>query len=100
MPGYGPYSAAKAALTNLTATMALEWAPSVRVNALLVGHVDTARSSAHRSAEDVAWLERHIGLGRLGRPEDVVGAVAYLASDLSGWVTGAAMDVNGGVRAL
>lgn len=100
MAGYGPYSAAKAALTNLTTTMAIEWAPEIRVNALLVGHVDTARSSKHRSTADRQWLERHIALGRMGQPQDIAGSVVYLASDLSSWVTGAAVCVDGGVRSL
>ena len=99
-PGFGAYSAAKAALTSLTMTMALEWAPEVRVNAVLVGHVDTERARRSRTAEDVAWLERHIALGRLGQPADIAGTVVFLASDLARWVTGSAVGVDGGVRAL
>lgn len=100
MTDFGAYSAAKAALTNLTRTMALEWAPEIRANVLLVGHVATERASRSRTAEDVAWLERHIALGRLGQPGDVAGAVAFLASDLSRWVTGTALEVDGGIRAI
>lgn len=100
MPGFGAYSAAKAALTSLTRTMALEWAPEVRVNAVLAGHIGTERASRSRTAEDVGWLERHIALGRLGQPADVAGTVIFLASDLAHWVTGSALSVDGGVRAL
>jgi NAD(P)-dependent dehydrogenase (short-subunit alcohol dehydrogenase family) len=100
MPGFGLYAAAKAAVVSLTRTMALEWAPQVRVNALLIGHVDTPRTSSRRSAEDRAWLERHIGMGRLGRPEDIGGAVVYLASEAAAWTTGAALEIDGGARSL
>lgn len=100
MPRFGAYSAAKAALTSLTTTMSLEWAPEVRVNAVLAGHIDTERASRSRAAEDVGWLERHISLGRLGQPADVAGTVIFLASDLAHWVTGSALSVDGGVRAL
>jgi NAD(P)-dependent dehydrogenase (short-subunit alcohol dehydrogenase family)/CO/xanthine dehydrogenase FAD-binding subunit len=100
MPEFGAYSAAKAALTSLTATMALEWAPDIRVNAILAGHVGTERASQSRSDKDIEWLERHIGLGRLGQPNDIAGAVVFLASDLARWVTGSALSVDGGVRAL
>lgn len=100
MPEFGAYSAAKAAVVSLTQTMAIEWAPQVRVNALLVGHVDTERTRGARSDEDVRWLQRHISQRRLGRPEDIAGAVAYLGSPLAGWVTGAAIPVDGGMRAI
>ena len=100
MPRFGAYSAAKAALTSLTTTMALEWAPEVRVNAVLAGHVGTERASRSRTAEEVGWLERHIALGRLGQPDDLAGAVIFLASDLARWVTGSALSVDGGVRSL
>lgn len=100
MTGFGAYGAAKAAVNHLTEALALEVAPDVRVNAVLAGHVDTERARGGRSSQQVAWLERHIGLGRLGRPSDVAGAVAFLASPVAGWVTGAALAVDGGVRAV
>lgn len=100
MADFGAYGAAKAAVNHLTEALALEVAPDVRVNAVLVGHVDTERARGGRSPEQVAWLERHIGCGRLGQPRDVAGAVAFLASPAAGWITGAALAVDGGVRAV
>jgi NAD(P)-dependent dehydrogenase (short-subunit alcohol dehydrogenase family) len=100
IPGFGLYAAAKAAVVSLTRTMALEWAPRVRVNALLIGHVDTPRASSRRSAADRESIERQIAMGRLGRPEDIGGAVVYLASQSAAWTTGAAIEVHGGVRSF
>ncbi len=100
VPGFGFYSPAKAALISLTQLMALEWAPQVRVNAVLPGHIDTARSSSLRTPETVERLLRGIAMERLGTPADVAGAVVFLASDLARWTTGALLDVNGGLRAI
>lgn len=100
MPGFGAYGAAKAAVNHLTEALAGEVAPEVRVNAVLAGHVDTERARRNRTDDDVTWLERHIDMGRLGEPKDVAGAVAFLASPLARWVTGACVAVDGGVRAV
>lgn len=100
MPGLGLYSASKAAVASLTKTMAVEWGPEVRVNALLVGYIDTPRTAPLRSASHRQWLEQHIAMGRLGGPEDVAGAAVYLASDAAAWTTGAAIEVDGGVGAI
>jgi NAD(P)-dependent dehydrogenase (short-subunit alcohol dehydrogenase family) len=98
MKNFGAYAAAKAALASLSDSMALEWAPTVRVNSLLVGHISTERANRNRSADDVAALERHIVLGRLGLPEDVATAAAFLVSPAARWISGTAMSVDGGVR--
>ena len=100
MAGFGFYSPAKAALVSLTKVMALEWAPAIRVNVVLPGHIDTPRSSASRTPDVVARLLRGIAMGRLGTPSDVAGGVVYLASDLARWTTGTLLDVNGGLRAI
>lgn len=100
MVQFGAYSAAKSAVVSLTETMAIEWAPEVRVNSLLVGHIDTERARRRRTKEDEVWLERHIALRRMGTPDDVAGAAVFLASTQSAWMTGAAIPVDGGMRAV
>lgn len=94
MPYGAGYAASKAALLSLTRTMALEWAPmNLRVNAIAPGTVSVPRSSAKADLE----LERRaIPLGRRGLPKDVAGAVLFLLSDLSTWVTGQTLAVDGG----
>lgn len=96
--GMGAYGPTKAALLNLTAAMAREWAPAVRVNAIVPGYIDTPRVRAHRTPEDVARLLSEIALGSLGLPEDVASAVRYFASPASSWVTGAVIRVDGGQK--
>ena len=94
----GAYGAAKAAVMNLTTAMAHEWAPTVRVNALAPGHIDTPRVSARRSPERVQRLLGDISLGRMGTPEDVAHAARYLASPAAAWVTGSVIRVDGGPK--
>jgi NAD(P)-dependent dehydrogenase (short-subunit alcohol dehydrogenase family) len=94
--GMAAYGASKAALNNLTRSMAKEWAPEVRVNAVAPGHIDTPRTSANRSPERVAVQVAEIGLGRFGMPEDVANGVLYLVSPAGAWLTGVVLDVDGG----
>jgi NAD(P)-dependent dehydrogenase (short-subunit alcohol dehydrogenase family) len=93
------YSASKAAILSLTRSMAAEWAPKVRVNALMPGLIQTdrTRNDPNRRATDDE-LARGIGMARVGLPEDIAGAAVYLASDASGWVTGAAIQIDGGPK--
>ena len=96
--GEGPvhYVTSKAALIGLTRGLAREVAArSIRVNAVVPGPTDTPLM---RSIPDewIASLEKAIPLGRLGRPDEVASAVAYLASDESSYITGSALTVNGG----
>ena len=95
MPFGAGYAASKAALLSLTRTMALEWgARGLRVNAVAPGSIEVPRSTA---ADDPAIAQRAIPLGRRGEPEDVAGAVLFLLSDLSRWITGQVLVVDGGV---
>ena len=96
-----PYAAAKAAVIGLTRQLAGEWAPyGVTVNAVAPGTTATARVLAARTPEATKALAETIPLKRLGDPDDVAGAVLFLASDAARHVTGAVLDVNGGQAML
>jgi NAD(P)-dependent dehydrogenase (short-subunit alcohol dehydrogenase family) len=92
----GAYGASKAALNNLTRTMALEFAPTVRVNAILPGHVDTPRVSASRSPERTAAALLDSASGRLGTPADIGAAVCFLCAPAGSWINAVLLDINGG----
>lgn len=96
-PGTAAYGAAKAGLINLTQSLAVEWAPKVRVNAIVAGPIRTELAHQHYGDDDgIARVARTIPLGRLGSPEDVADACLFLASPLARWVSGAALTVHGG----
>ncbi len=96
-PGTAAYGAAKAGLLNLTQSLAVEWAPKVRVNAVTAGLVRTADSLAHYGGEEgLAAVGATVPLGRMGEPEDVADACLFLASPLARYVTGASLLVHGG----
>lgn len=96
-PGTAAYGAAKAGLDNLTRSLAVEWAPKVRVNAVTLGMVRTERSGLHYGDEEgVAAVARTVPLGRLADPYDAGSACAFLASGLAAYVSGAALLVHGG----
>jgi NAD(P)-dependent dehydrogenase (short-subunit alcohol dehydrogenase family) len=92
----GAYGASKAALNNLTRTMALEFAPDVRVNAVLPGHVDTPRTRAARTPARLAAALADSASGRLGTVADIGAAVCYLCSPAGSWVNGILFDIDGG----
>jgi NAD(P)-dependent dehydrogenase (short-subunit alcohol dehydrogenase family) len=95
---FGPYGAAKAGVIQLTQTAALELARAgVRVNAICPGWIETAILD-NLAPEYRSRLVRQVPLGRIGQPDDVVGMVVYLASDLSSFVTGSIFRVDGGIR--
>jgi NAD(P)-dependent dehydrogenase (short-subunit alcohol dehydrogenase family) len=96
-PGTAAYGAAKAGLLNLTQTLAIEWAPKVRVNAVAAGLVATGDSLDHYGgAEGLARVAATVPNGRFGTPEDVADAVVFLASPLSSYATGANLVLHGG----
>jgi 3-oxoacyl-[acyl-carrier protein] reductase len=71
----------------------------ITVNVVAPGFVETAMTDVLAEAQKESLVEA-IPLGRIGRPEDVAGAVVYLASDEAGWVTGATLHVNGGMAMI
>ncbi|KAF2673508.1 D-arabinitol 2-dehydrogenase [Microthyrium microscopicum] len=94
-----PYNASKAAVRHLAASLAVEWAGrGIRVNCLSPGYMATALTK--KILEDKPALREKwtslIPMGRMGNPEDLMGAVVYLASDASAYVTGAELRVDGG----
>jgi len=96
-PGTAAYGAAKAGLDSLTRSLAVEWAPKVRVNALDVGLVRTEQSDLHYGGDaGVAAIEETIPLARLANPRDIGQAALFLASPLASYVSGATLEVHGG----
>lgn len=95
-PGLPAYSASKAAVINLTKSLAIELAPFVRVNAIAPGLIETPRTSKNRRPEQLAQLLTNVPLGRMGRPEEVAEVALFLASDAASWITGTVIDIHGG----
>jgi NAD(P)-dependent dehydrogenase (short-subunit alcohol dehydrogenase family) len=95
----GPhYSAAKAGVLGLTRAMAREFGPDgIRVNAITPGLIATDIIKGKLTEERKGAIAQEIPLARLGRAEDIAGAVVFLASDLSAYCTGITLDVNGGM---
>jgi NAD(P)-dependent dehydrogenase (short-subunit alcohol dehydrogenase family) len=96
-PGTAAYGAAKAGLLSLTQTLAIEWAPRVRVNAVTAGMIETEQAHLfYGEGEARARVAATVPLGRLGTPRDVANACLFLASPLASYVTGASLLVHGG----
>ena len=96
-PGQANYAAAKAGVVGMTKSLARELGSrNITVNCVAPGFIDTDMTRALPEEQRKALLE-HIPLGRLGTPQDVAAAVAYLASPGGGYVTGAVLHVNGGM---
>lgn len=93
---YSPYCASKGGVISLTRSWARELAPRVIVNAVAPGPTDTAMLQSERQYAELKATAEGIPLGRLGRPEDIARAVAFLASPDATFMTGAVVDVNGG----
>ena len=96
-PGSAAYGAAKGALVNLTKTLAVEWAPKIKVNSIIVGYIETENSILHYgSKKEINKVAKTIPMKRMGKPEDIANACIFFASDLADWITGAALEVHGG----
>jgi NAD(P)-dependent dehydrogenase (short-subunit alcohol dehydrogenase family) len=95
--GEGPYAAAKAGVVALTRTAALEYAPTIRVNAVSPGYVATRLTAAVIDDPDLrARVERRIPLARIGTVADVAGVVAFLCGPDAAYLTGQDLIVDGG----
>lgn len=99
MPGMSPYSASKAGLIGLTRSLATEYgSKGIRINALLPGGVDTPMGRIVANSPDtLAFVEGLHAMKRLAKPEEIAKTALFLASEMSSFVTGSAMLVDGGV---
>ncbi|HLG70943.1 MAG TPA: SDR family NAD(P)-dependent oxidoreductase [Chloroflexota bacterium] len=99
-PGGSNYSAVKAGIVGLTKVLAHELAPDVNVNAVAPGPIDTPRWRRGFEGEAlqarIAERTKDVPLGRIGQPDDVAGAVAFLLGPEANWITGSVLHVNGG----
>ena len=96
---YADYNASKAGLVALTRSLALEWAPSVRVNAVCPGYVLTPMQEAEYTPEMLAAVNERIPLGRHATPAELAGLFAYLACDEAAFFTGSVIVMDGGETA-
>ena len=96
-PGTAAYGAAKAGLVNLTQSLAVEWAPKVRVNSIAAGPVETEQAYLHYGDQQgIAAIANTIALQRLATAHDIADCCLYLASPLSSYISGTTITVHGG----
>ncbi|MGW4117205.1 SDR family oxidoreductase [Nocardia sp. NPDC004711] len=96
-PGTAAYGAAKAGVDSLVSSLAVEWAPKVRMNSVICGLVNTESSHLHYGDEEgIASVSRTVPMQRMATPEDIGRTAAFLASPLAAYVTGSALLVHGG----
>ena len=92
------YSAAKAAVLTMTKGMAKEFATQgIRINAVSPGVIDTPYHETFTTPEAMANLRKAIPMGREGRPDEVAGVIAFLASDAASYLCGETIEINGGL---
>lgn len=95
------YQASKAALIQMTRALAVRWAPTIRVNAVGPGYIRTSLNGEWLDEEENRrYVLERTPMGRVGAPEDVIGAILFLASDASAYVTGQHLLVDGGWSAV
>ena len=100
LPYQVPYTASKHALAGLTRTLALEWAPRIRVNALAPGYVKTEFTKGVRENDSIREdLLDDIPEDRFADPEEIAPAAVYLASDAASYTTGEIHVADGGMTA-
>ncbi len=97
--GMVAYGSAKAGLNHMTRILAREFAPRVRVNAIIVGQILTPGAATVLSAEMLELAAANTPMGRLGNVRDIAACALYLASPASAWVTGRIVNVDGGANA-
>jgi 3-oxoacyl-[acyl-carrier protein] reductase len=97
-PTFPASAAAKTAMEALVKALAIEWAPTVTVNAVVPGYT-RKDAGAHRALDDAQWAATlaRIPLARLGTPEDLAHAIAFLASPGAGYITGQLLHIDGGI---
>ncbi|WP_216899410.1 SDR family oxidoreductase [Nocardia alni] len=96
-PGSAAYGAAKAGLDSLVSSLAVEWAPKVRINSIIVGMVHTENSHLHYGDQaGIDAVAATVPLGRLAAPEEIGRCAAFLASPLASYATGGSLLVHGG----
>jgi NAD(P)-dependent dehydrogenase (short-subunit alcohol dehydrogenase family) len=96
-PGTVAYGAAKAGLLSLTQSLAHEWGPDIRVNALILGYIETETTDAtYGDEQKQAAIARNLAAGRLGKAAEIAEAVKFLLSPAASYITGAALAVHGG----
>ncbi len=93
---YAPYCAAKAGVIGLTRSLAREFAPAIRVNAIAPGPIDTPMLSLEHMSAEMIEKERDIPARRVGTPDEIAGTAVFLASDLASFYYGQVLSPNGG----